>query len=118
MNTPAQLRDDEVRDSAVLAKWLAQLVAFLRASFADRPRMTTLTVGPVTGASGSVTLMAPPFRVAGVALMSVQQLDGALSLSVAPCASFVRQQDGRVVVSWQFLPATGKFQLVLLLVEG
>ena len=118
MNAPSMLRSAEVEDSSILSAWMASLVAWLVESFGARPRASVVRVGPVTGSSGAFVLPRQATHTAGVSLLSVEALDGPLSLTQAPCVSTAKGTDGRINGTWQFLPAAGKFTLVLLVVEG
>jgi hypothetical protein len=104
-------------DDAFHLRWL-NAVRTATNDVERRPRVRLWDAGPLAGPSGTVSIDAPPFRVGAVILASVQCLDGAIVLTAAPCASFERLTDGRVKVTYQFLPASGKFQLTLMLVES
>jgi|GEM_PF-4690255 hypothetical protein len=115
--TPGPLREQELADPPQALRWLNTLRGTSLA-LEQRPRSYLWTAGPVLGPSGTLALDRPPFRVGAVILASVQQLDGALTLTAAPCASFAMLTDGRCLITYQFLPAAGKFKLVFLLVEA
>jgi hypothetical protein len=115
--TPGPIRDAETQDASTLARWLNSMRT-ASTGLDSRPRVKLWNAGPLVGPSGTVAIDHPPFSVGAVVLASVQQLDGMLTLTAAPCASFQRLTDGRVLVTYQFLPASGKFQLSFLLVEA
>jgi hypothetical protein len=115
--TPGQLREAELMDQPTHLRWLNSLRTATSA-LESRPRMELWNAGPLAGPSGTVAIDHPPFSIGAVILASIQQLDGMLALTAAPCASFAKLTDGRVLVTYQFLPVSGKFQLALLLVEA
>ena len=115
--TPGPLREPELLDTPTHLRWLNTLRTAVVA-VESRGRTKLWTAGPLAGPSGTVAVDNPPFTVGAVILASVQRLDGTLALAAAPCASFVRLTDGRVLITYQFLPSSGKYQLAFQLVEA
>lgn len=118
---PSPPREDEVRQPALLARWLASVRAYVVQSLTERPRSLVWTTPPVTGTSGVtyVSADAVPWPVGAVVLATVQAVDAATaSPSAAPYALTQQLAGGQWRVDWRIPGATGRYRLVLVLTEA
>lgn len=117
---PSPPREDEVRQPQLLARWLASVRAYVVQSLTERPRSLVWTTPPVTGTSGVtyVSSDAVPWPVGAVVLATVQAVDAATaSPSSAPYALTQQLAGGQWRVDWRIPGATGRYRLVLVLME-
>lgn len=121
--TPGPLRAKEMADPDQALRW-HNAIRTATAELERRPKMMLWSAGPfavsAAGQVGTFAIDHPPFKVGAVILASIQELQGDIG-AYAPFASFARQTDGRVLVTYSLgnlYSSDAKFQLTLLLIEA